>query len=320
MKERKVIKQVFPEVSLTICLFHTLRTINREITCDKRNVTPDKRDGAKEMIQNLVYCKSEFEYDNLYRHFQDVAPETIIEYYNKNWHGIRDEWVVGMTYMTGNFLNKTNNRLESFNGKLKSVISCFSTLEDFVDKLFIVLSCVRLERDKNAVKLVQKQPIQMPQIPELQKYYTLLTPYAFSFLKKQFEYEDKSNTLQITNEYTCNCIFYNSMKLPCRHILKIRNLSLTPLFDPDLCDKRWTRDYYYKNQRVFKNVEVVHCDSNTTVSTLHRKKIKVPSTHEKFLKASLIGAKIADLISIIDHRIFTTTEKLNSWNLFLTLG
>jgi len=37
MKKRKIIKQVFPEVSLTICLFHALRTINREITCDKRH-------------------------------------------------------------------------------------------------------------------------------------------------------------------------------------------------------------------------------------------------------------------------------------------
>lgn len=56
MKERKVMKQAFPEVSLTICLFHTLRTINRKITCDKHNVTPDERDSAKEIIQNLVYC------------------------------------------------------------------------------------------------------------------------------------------------------------------------------------------------------------------------------------------------------------------------
>jgi len=190
-----------------------------------------------------------------------------------------------------------------------------------VDKLFIVLSCVRLERDKNAVKLVQKQPIQMSQIPELQKYYTLLTPYAFSFLKKRFEYEDKSNikiTLQIINEYSCSCIFYNSMKLPCRHILKFRNLSLTPLFDADLCDKRWTRDYYYQNQRVFKNVEVAHCDSIATVSTLHRKKIKVPSTHEKFRKASIIGAKIADLVSrssnIHYHRKIEQLEFVfNAW-------
>jgi len=68
--------------------------------------------------------------------------------------------------MTGNFMNKTD-RLESFNGKQKTVISRFNTLENVVKKLFIVLKCVRLERDKNAVKLVQKHPIQMPKIPEL---------------------------------------------------------------------------------------------------------------------------------------------------------
>ncbi|KAE9539738.1 hypothetical protein AGLY_004990 [Aphis glycines] len=138
MKERKEIKQVFPEVSLTICLFHTLRTINREITCDKRNVTPDERDSAKEIIQN---------------HQKLLLSITI---------------KTGMEY--------------GMNG------------------------CVRLERDENAVKLVQKQPIQMSQIPKLQKYYTLLTPYAFSFLKKQFEYEDKSaddEVIDVVEEECC---------------------------------------------------------------------------------------------------------------------
>ena len=71
------------------------------------------------------------------------------------------------------------------------------------------------------------------------------------------------------------------MRLPCRHIFKVRKQSLTPLFDPDLCEKRWTRNYYYKTQRVFQNVEVVVSDSDTTtVTTLYRKKKKVPTTHE----------------------------------------
>jgi len=49
-------------------------------------------------------------------------------------------------------MNLTNNRLENFNGKLKSVIPIFSNLETFVDKLFVVVRCLRLERDKNALK------------------------------------------------------------------------------------------------------------------------------------------------------------------------
>lgn len=72
---------------------------------------------------------------------------------------------------------------------------------------------------------------------------------------------------------------------------------ITPLFYTDLCDKRWTRSYYYRTQRVFKNFKVVVSDSDTTVTTLHRKKKRIPTTHKKFRKATLIGAKIAELIS-----------------------
>jgi len=69
------------------------------------------------------------------------------------------------------------------------------------------------------------------------------------------------------------------MWLPCKHIFHTRQLQNKPLYDLNLCDTRWTRDYYYKNRRVFKNVEIVPTDSDTTVTTLHRKKKKVPSTH-----------------------------------------
>ena len=46
---------------------------------------------------------------------------------------------MGMKYSTGNFLNGTNNRLESLNAKLKSVITRYSTLEEFVDNFFLLL-------------------------------------------------------------------------------------------------------------------------------------------------------------------------------------
>jgi len=300
MKERNVIRSVFPNAALTICLFHTLRTFNREITCEKRNITPKQRDDIKQIFQNLTYSKTQSDYDSMYHHLLAMAPESVMEYYNKNWHDIRNEWVMGMTFNTGNFMNKTNNRLESFNGKLKSVISTFSTLEDFVEKLFIVLDCVRLERDKNAVQLVQKQPTQTKATPELQQFYKLLTPYAFNFLKAQFECATKTDVLEKTTKNNCTCLFFNSMRLPCRHIFNLRKKQSLSLYDNSLCDERWTRNFYYQNQRVFKNVEVledINTDNdNTTITTLYKKK-KILTTHEKFRKASIIGAKISELVS-----------------------
>ena len=79
--------------------------------------------------------------------------------FKKNWHPIRIEWVMGMKYSTGNFLNGSNNRLESINAKLKSVISRYSSLEEFTDKFFLILRVLRNERDHKAALVAQKVPV-----------------------------------------------------------------------------------------------------------------------------------------------------------------
>ncbi|CAI6377426.1 unnamed protein product [Macrosiphum euphorbiae] len=69
MKERSVIKSLFPTSRLVICLFHTLRTFNREITCEKLGITPDERDNSKKLIEQLCYCKNEKEYQEIHTIF-----------------------------------------------------------------------------------------------------------------------------------------------------------------------------------------------------------------------------------------------------------
>ena len=63
---------------------------------------------------------------------------------------------MGLKSSCGNLLNSTNNRLESINGKLKQEISRHSSLEDFVDKFFIILTALRTERDHRAAVMFQK--------------------------------------------------------------------------------------------------------------------------------------------------------------------
>ena len=41
------------------------------------------------------------------------------------------------------------------------------------------------------------------------------------------------------------------MKLPCRHILRVRESLGLDLFDEELCDKRWSMSYYKNSQRIF---------------------------------------------------------------------
>ncbi|KFM81456.1 hypothetical protein X975_16796, partial [Stegodyphus mimosarum] len=65
------------------------------------------------------------------------------------------EWT-RINWMHGNFYNATNNRLESLNSKLKSVIAKFSTLQSFIDDFFKIVSTLRLERDHTAAVSSQK--------------------------------------------------------------------------------------------------------------------------------------------------------------------
>ena len=121
--ERAVFRKEFPEAALHICLFHTLRTFRREVTTEKMGIRPGERDHALEIITKLAYSKSEAEYDEHYQELLQSGLKTVISYYNSHWHGIRHEWVEcfkGVCFTLG---ERTNNRLENINGKIKSVCS-----------------------------------------------------------------------------------------------------------------------------------------------------------------------------------------------------
>ncbi len=64
-----------------------------------------------------------------------------------------------MKHSCGNFLNGTNNRLESLNAKVKSVISRYSSLEEFVENFFVVIRVLRSEQDHKASLAFQKVPV-----------------------------------------------------------------------------------------------------------------------------------------------------------------
>ena len=97
------------------------------------------------------------------------------------------------------------------------------------------------------------------------EYSSVLTPYALSYVSKQLslkakvtivsEYEQECHItssegiLKVTVD-GCHCAFWNTTKLPCRHIFAVRERKRRLLFSPSLFAERWTMDYmkdvYYK--------------------------------------------------------------------------
>ena len=49
-------------------------------------------------------------------------------------------------------------------------------------------------------------------------------------------------------------MFWLSMRLPCRHVFVARSSLDMGLFLEDLCDKRWSLEYYKCKQRIFLDV------------------------------------------------------------------
>ena len=117
--ERDVLKQCLPNACVLICLFHIPRSFRREIICEKLWLSSVQRFSSLEFLQKMAYSSTETEYNDSYAQLQRDAPKQVVKYVSENWHPIKDEWVMGLKASCGSFLNTTNNRLESINGKLK---------------------------------------------------------------------------------------------------------------------------------------------------------------------------------------------------------
>ncbi len=132
----------------------------------------------------------------------DFVPALLELSFCQNWHTIHEQWVVGRKISSGNFLNNTNNRLKSINQKMKSEISRYSSLEDFIEKFFLILYLLRSERDYKAVLTVQKVAVIFHSTDSdvLIRYMKYLTYYTYQFVAKQIQLKDKVVVPELTKE------------------------------------------------------------------------------------------------------------------------
>ena len=123
MTERSVLAEVFPGATLQLCLFHTLRSFKREFSMEKMGLRADMRDTVLEIMTAMVHVNSPTIFDENYAMLQDLQLQPVVEFFNKNWLGIKHEWVT--CYKNDHFTlgELTNNWLESTNGKIKIVYS-----------------------------------------------------------------------------------------------------------------------------------------------------------------------------------------------------
>jgi len=121
-------------------------------------------------------------------------PASVVRYFEANWHRCRCEWVLCWQRENVTFGERTNNRLESVNRRLKAVVKTGSTPPVFFKDLVATIACMRYERDHsfvNAIDKVSTHPY--PAGSAEAQFRKCLTPFALRFTVKQLKNKSVNN-------------------------------------------------------------------------------------------------------------------------------
>ena len=198
------------------------------------------------------------------------------------------------------------------------------------------LDSLALEQDHCAVMAFHKVSVTpYAENTLLYEYQNHLTPYAFSYVVKQFSIADKVKVTEsadqlslstkfyqkertiTTSIHTYTCGFCKVMRLPCRHIFSFRRLLQLNLFEKQLCGVCWTHDYYKSSHRVFSYNHNLPSDVVVTRAG-DKETSKVLSECEKYRRAFTIVQKLASVASHLSMRLFQygihcTEQIVNAW-------
>lgn len=312
-----VFPQDFPHAKIHLCIFHVYEIFKREITPAKRGITKQVKKDALKILHRMIYCDTEEMYLDLYQQLTDIGSDQLLQYFNNEWHveNIRKMWAGYIVNKVSHFENRTNNRTESFNQKLKKVLTAQAPLKRFFSNVIVVMETMKDERDHRTITKSEKSSTK--KIEEelfITQYRKTLTSFGFSKLKPetdavpnvQFTQTSDINALTfitennviVTTLVKCNCDFQSVMKLPCRHILKFRKDGGLDPFDLSLCHPRWMKTTLSQIERA----DIVH--SSTEVINLPAP--RALSNNQKYRVINAVFQNISDFMKIMPQAEFDT--------------
>lgn len=172
-----------------------------------------------------------------------------------------------------------------------------------------------------------KRPVKLDDMESHErKYFKYCTPYAYNHIKEQLQLAPKirafskdasgrfflGHNLSVSVD-DCQCAFFTSMKLPCRHIFALRKELKYGLFIESLCDERWTKHYYCSCHRIFKaNTSPNNHlpDDSECVPVKVKRQANILSQHEKYRKVFGITQRLASAASETTGKLFNSRLEL----------
>ncbi|XP_064622580.1 uncharacterized protein LOC135484821 [Lineus longissimus] len=263
LKEVNTIKKFFPGATIHLCLFHVLRCFQRAT----KDIPVATKEGVRKVLENMAFCSEETQYDKLYDQLKELAPETFLTKFAKNWDECKEMWCFCWRKRTMNLGNKTTNRLESFHQKLKMNLNSSKTLAECIHELVqlsetkkgqikhktnigscsISYDATELSAEGHAIYETCSPFAAEKIVVELKGMRRMHTTFKSTPLKGNgyaVQSASGGSVFSVCSDMkTCSCHFFKNHGLPCRHIFFVRKVESTELFIPDLVSRRWRKEY-----------------------------------------------------------------------------
>jgi len=240
LNEIRVLESNFPEARVLICHFHVIKYLKeKRAKPEYGKISADDASQIDAAIHGMVYAGSADEYEQNHSSLKGlcerIGMDAFFEYLERNWDDSQDRWVMYRRANLPHLKNHTNNRLESFFGKLK----------DGIDSSMSMAMCVKaiLAYDRRVQNEQQYRVSRIGQFvnsnydDEMSNVLRFTTHFVADHISHQYARAlDKAETYQFVQTAEAHevvkvrgrrsdCEFAISMRLPCRHAIAYRTVN-----------------------------------------------------------------------------------------------
>lgn len=136
------------------------------------------------------------------------------------------------------------------------------------------------------------------------RYKDFLTPFAFSKVEVQYELASQveftyvegdeaivnNPRIDTVSSTSCSCLFFSSMELPCRHIMKLMMEIEFDAFKPELCGTRWTNAYFQSSHPALLTQEKIN--GTTAVYT----RVRNQNDIDQYKKSAAVTKEVKNFV------------------------
>ena len=133
LSQKASLEKAFPCAIVHLCLFHIEQAWLRKIS--KFGLEKSDEELANKMFRQMAFAQTEIEYAEIEERFSKTFKKEVVDYFDENWAKIADSWA---GYSFKNLIcygETTNNKLESKNGAIKTLINSTDNLDRCIEKL-----------------------------------------------------------------------------------------------------------------------------------------------------------------------------------------